>query len=176
MGLCDRVRVGADEAKERMAAGYEEIRDSVKDAKYVREFKDSEFWDKLKKFAKRAGAKVTYVALTLFYTLKKDSTPKWAKAAIIAAIGYFILPFDAIADFIPVLGLTDDLGVLTAALFSVAAFVDEGVKAKAKEKLAQWFGAEPEESVYHVIEIDQQIDARKNEGIANPEHNDHETT
>jgi uncharacterized membrane protein YkvA (DUF1232 family) len=38
----------------------------------------------------------------------------------IAALGYLILPTDAVADFIPVLGHGDDLAMLTAALSAIA--------------------------------------------------------
>jgi len=170
MRVSNRVRNRVEDARERISSGYEGIYGQVKDAKYVQEFRDSEFWSKLKKFARKAGSKLTYIALMLFYTLKKPSTPKWAKAAIAGAIAYFIIPIDAVADFLPVVGLTDDLGVLTAALFSVAAYVDDEVKEEAKEKLYQWFGEEEEEGEHlvHVIQIDQQLakEQSEDEGLA----------
>ncbi|PEO50494.1 hypothetical protein CN563_02685 [Bacillus sp. AFS026049] len=50
----------------------------------------------MKKFGKKAGVKVVYVALLLFYTLQKPTTPVWAKTVIVGALGYFILPIDLI--------------------------------------------------------------------------------
>ena len=55
------------------------------------------------------------------------------------ALGYFISPFDAIPDMTPVIGYVDDLGVLTMALATVAAYISDDIKSKAKAKLAEWF-------------------------------------
>ena len=41
--------------------------------------------------------------------LKDDRTPKIAKLFLGLAIGYLLLPFDIIPDFIPVIGHLDDL-------------------------------------------------------------------
>ena len=48
-------------------------------------------------------AKTTLVRLFEYYTLTSPSSqaPAWAKAVIIGALRYFILPFDAIPDIIP---------------------------------------------------------------------------
>jgi len=64
-----------------------------------------------------------------------------AKVIIIGALGYFISPVDAISDFIPVVGYADDLGVLTLAIATVAAYITYNVKAQAHEKLTEWFSA-----------------------------------
>mgnify|MGYP003297159323 CR=1 FL=1 len=58
------------------------------------------FWSKLKKSAKRAGMKVVYKALQLYYALKSPNTPAWAKAVIIGALSYFISPIDLFPDII----------------------------------------------------------------------------
>lgn len=104
------------------------------------EFSESNFWDKLKKYAQFAGADVVEKALQLYYALKAPATPKWAKTMIIGALAYFILPTDAIPDFIPVAGYTDDLGALAAALTTVHVHITDEIRAQAKAKLAQWFG------------------------------------
>lgn len=104
------------------------------------------FWDKVKHTAKRAGHLVVYAGLLLFYVLQKPDVPKTVKVTIIGALAYFIVPLDAIPDFAPVVGYTDDLGALGMALVQVAMYVDEDVKQKAKEKLAIWFGADVDTS------------------------------
>jgi uncharacterized membrane protein YkvA (DUF1232 family) len=108
--------------------------------KASKNYSDEKFWEKLKKFAKKAGSSVVYAVLLLYYTLQKPQVPTKAKAIIIGALGYFILPFDLIPDFAVGLGYTDDLGALGVALLQVAMYIDDGIKQKAKEKLKDWFG------------------------------------
>lgn len=108
--------------------------------KYEEYYSDESFLTKLKNFAKKAGVKVVYTALKLFYALKSDKTPTWAKSIIVGALGYFILPIDLVPDLVPVAGFTDDLGVLLAAVGSVALHITPEVKAQAKEKMHDWFG------------------------------------
>lgn len=103
-------------------------------------YSEEKFWQKLKKFAVKAGHTAVYTALLLYYTLQKPEVPKKAKMTIIGALGYFILPFDLIPDVAVGVGYTDDLGALTVALLQVAIYIDDDVKAKAKGKLADWFG------------------------------------
>ncbi|WP_445487762.1 YkvA family protein [Niallia sp. 03133] len=103
-------------------------------------YSDDKFWDKLKKFGKKAGSSVVYAVLLLFYTLKKPEVPAKTKATIIGALGYFILPLDLIPDFVMGIGYTDDLGALGIALIQVAIYVDDDIKQKAKAKLNDWFG------------------------------------
>jgi uncharacterized membrane protein YkvA (DUF1232 family) len=110
------------------------------DNQYSEEYSEKSLFDKIKKVAKKAGIKIIYTALLLFYTLIKPSTPSWAKATIVGALGYFISPIDAIPDIIPGAGYTDDFGVLALALVTVAMYIDEEVKQKAKERLKVWFG------------------------------------
>jgi uncharacterized membrane protein YkvA (DUF1232 family) len=52
--------------------------------------------------------------------MRDPATPMWVKGVCIAALGYLILPTDAVTDFIPVLGHGDDLALLTAALSAIA--------------------------------------------------------
>lgn len=107
--------------------------------KYSSNYSDSNFWDKIIKYAKAAGYEVIEKALWLYYAMLASGTPAWAKTTIIAALGYFIFPLDAIPDFIPVIGYADDLGVLAAAVSAVALYIDDDVKAKASKKLKDWF-------------------------------------
>jgi uncharacterized membrane protein YkvA (DUF1232 family) len=53
--------------------------------------------------------------------LRDPATPIWVKGLCIGVLGYLILPTDAVADFVPVLGYGDDLAALTAALAAIAA-------------------------------------------------------
>lgn len=107
--------------------------------RYQRHFSDDQFWQKLKKMARKAGIKVVYAALLLYYVLRNPGTPRADRTKIIGALGYLILPTDLIPDFIPVAGYTDDLAALMWALYSVARNVTPEVKIQARQKLGEWF-------------------------------------
>jgi uncharacterized membrane protein YkvA (DUF1232 family) len=107
---------------------------------YQREYTESGFKDKLIRYAKMAGREVVEKALWLYYASHSPATPLWAKTAIYGALGYFVSMIDAIPDLTPIIGYTDDLGVLVAALATVSAYITPEVKTKASEKLRQWFG------------------------------------
>ena len=107
---------------------------------YGKYYSQDRFWKKLLKFARNAGREVVENALSLYYTAQAPDTPAWAKTVITGALGYFILPADAIPDLIPAVGYGDDLGALVAALAAVAAHVTPEIKTRAKEKAAEWFG------------------------------------
>lgn len=105
-----------------------------------REYSDEKFWVKIKKYAVKAGRDVLLHALTMYYTLQDKDTPKWAKGIIIGALGYFILPMDAIPDILPGGGFADDYGALAAALGMVAMHIKPEHTAKAEKMLEKWFG------------------------------------
>ena len=107
---------------------------------YSDNYNETGFWDKLTQFAKSAGREVVEKALVLFYAASDPDTPKRAKAIIFSALGYFILPLDAIPDFTPILGFSDDLGAMALALATVAAHIKPEHRQAAKRKANEWFG------------------------------------
>lgn len=112
-------------------------------AQFQQAYSENSFWDKIKKFSLAAGREVVEHALILYYTLCEPDVPAWAKTTITVALGYFIFPADAIPDFTPVVGYADDLGVLVAALATVAIHVTPEARRKASETLEKFFGDEP---------------------------------
>ena len=107
--------------------------------KYKDKFTQQGFFDKIQRVAKRAGAKLVYVALILYYLIQSDKVSLKDKAIIIGALGYLISPLDAVPDAIPIAGLSDDLGVLLYVLNKVWSSVDDDMKKQAREKLSKWF-------------------------------------
>ena len=107
--------------------------------KYSGKFSANDFVEKISRIAKRAGAKLVYAALLLYYTLQSDKVSTADKAIIIGALGYLISPLDVIPDAIPIAGLTDDLAVVIYVLKKVWDSVDETIQQKAKAKLPKWF-------------------------------------
>ncbi|MCR3921908.1 MAG: YkvA family protein, partial [Firmicutes bacterium] len=115
-------------------------------------FSEDRFWEKIKKFCIKAGLKVVYTALLLYYTLQDPRVPVKAKAIIAGALGYFILPVDVIPDLLPMVGFTDDYGVLFAALATVAMHITPESKAKAKAKVNDFFGTTVDEDELMEVE------------------------
>lgn len=106
---------------------------------FSKEYTDEGFWKKVKSYAKTAGENVLEPALKMYYAATDSDTPTWAKTTIYTALGYFIFPVDAIPDVAPLIGYSDDLGVLVVAAAATAAHIKEEHVKKAKATLAQWF-------------------------------------
>lgn len=106
---------------------------------YASKFSQKDFTEKISRIAKRAGAKLVYAALILYYTLQSDKVSKKDKAIIIGALGYMISPLDVIPDAIPIAGLTDDLAVLLYVLKRVWTDIDPEIESQAKNRLSKWF-------------------------------------
>lgn len=121
-------------------------------------YSEQSFWEKVLKYAKVAGLKVVYIALLLYHTLQNPEVPKWAKGVIIGALGYFIVPADALPDLIPG-GYVDDLGALLFALLQVSMYINEEIKIMSKNKLQEWFG-EIDQS--QIDEVDKKINKKIN--------------
>ncbi len=119
--------------------------------RYQKNYSEEEFWAKVKKVARKAGAKVIYIALILYYELADEKVSLKEKGIILGALGYFILPIDLIPDFLPIAGYTDDLAALVAAFAYVRSHLTPEVTMRAQTKLREWFGdldassIEPEE-------------------------------
>jgi uncharacterized membrane protein YkvA (DUF1232 family) len=114
--------------------------DVVRVPEVVQDYPADRLFAKLGRFARVAGRILVERALRLYYAARDPATPPWAKRAIYAALAYFVLPFDAIPDFIPGIGYMDDLATITATLFFVSVYVSADVKARARAKTAEWFG------------------------------------
>ena len=107
---------------------------------YAEEYSEDSLWKKLAAFAVRAGREIIEKVLVLYCCFQDPETPVWAKTIIVAALGYFIAPMDAIPDVMPGVGFSDDLGALAVALAAVAMHIKPEHRQQAKEKLTTWFG------------------------------------
>ena len=68
----------------------------------------------------RAIGKTIKVELTMYRLVLADSrTPMLAKIILSLAVGYLLLPFDLIPDFIPIIGHLDD-AIIVPALVVIA--------------------------------------------------------
>ncbi|HEY8609274.1 MAG TPA: YkvA family protein [Noviherbaspirillum sp.] len=68
--------------------------------------------DRLKQHARRLKADT----LALYYAARHPATPWYAKLLVAAIVAYACSPIDLIPDFIPVLGLLDELVLLPAGI------------------------------------------------------------
>jgi uncharacterized membrane protein YkvA (DUF1232 family) len=88
------------------------------------------FWPKIR----RVAAHVPFVseALAVWYCARDEETPVAAKGMMFAALAYFVLPTDAIPDFIAGVGYTDDAAVFLAVLGLVGRHVKPRHRAAAR--------------------------------------------
>ena len=82
----------------------------------------------LKRQAKRLKQEVTALA----YAQRHPDTPWYARAAALCVVAYALSPIDLIPDFIPVLGLLDDLILLPLRIYLVLKLIPEHVISEAR--------------------------------------------
>lgn len=102
-------------------------------ADYSDKYSEEGFWKKIRK----VGRRVPFAkdVLAMFFCLIDPTTPPWAKAIIVAALGYFILLLDVIPDVLFPVGYTDDAAVVAIALVAVRMLIKEEHWRKADEVL-----------------------------------------
>ncbi len=74
--------------------------------------------------------------VAMYFCMLDPKTPVWVKGTAAAALAYFILPLDAIPDLMPLVGLSDDAGVLAAALTMISSHVTAEHRQLAREWMA----------------------------------------
>jgi uncharacterized membrane protein YkvA (DUF1232 family) len=77
------------------------------------------FWSKVRRVA--AGLPFAEDLLAAYYCAFDLDTPLHVRAALLAALAYFVVPLDFVPDMMPMLGFTDDAAVLATAIRLVAA-------------------------------------------------------
>ncbi len=100
---------------------------------------EGEVREKFWRTAKRVARQVSFMdeVVAAYYCALDRNTPFRAKAILLAALGYFVLPADTIPDVILGLGFTDDIAVLTAAITAVRAHMTPAHRLAAKQALSQ---------------------------------------
>lgn len=116
-------------------------------------FSENKFTELVMNKATKVGTKVLYTGLLLFHAYRRQETPIWAKNIIIGTLGYLVTPIDVIPDLTPVLGYTDDLGVLSFGLVTIASYINNEVKEKATTNMDSWFPTWNKESKESVDQL-----------------------
>lgn len=91
------------------------------------------FWRKLRRLAGRVPFAEDLVAA--YYCALDPATPFGARAVMLGAVAYFVLPVDAIPDVIAVFGYTDDAAVIAAAVTTAGAHILPGHREAARRAL-----------------------------------------
>jgi uncharacterized membrane protein YkvA (DUF1232 family) len=95
---------------------------------------------KIGRFCIAMGQQTVYSVLLMVYAFRRKDSPAWAKRIIIGALGYVLTPIDAIPDLTPLIGYTDDLGVLSFGLVAIASYINVDVRIEARQGVKFLFG------------------------------------
>src|SRR5882672_11331900 len=87
----------------------------------------------LKQRARRLKTEVVALALAA----RHPDTPWYAKLFLVAIVAYALSPIDLIPDFIPVLGLVDEIVLLPIAIVLAVKMVPAGVMAECRARASQ---------------------------------------
>ena len=79
---------------------------------------------------KRVAREIRRDVYTLFLACRDPRTPWYSKALAAAVLAYALSPIDLIPDFIPVLGILDDLVIIPVGLLLVRRMMPEVVWAE----------------------------------------------
>ena len=90
--------------------------------KFGGHYSESRYWQKLSDLPRSVGRELVMQALLLYAVLTDERTPLWAKGLAAGGLAYLILPLDAVIDFFPIGGYSDDAAVMSR-------HVDEAISA-----------------------------------------------
>ncbi len=91
------------------------------------------FWPKLR----RVAAHIPFAGevASLWFAASDRETPAAGKAMMLAALAYFVMPVDALPDWLPALGFTDDAAVIAAAIGLAGRMIKPAHRKAAKDLL-----------------------------------------
>ena len=95
----------------------------------------AEFWQRIKRFGRKLPFAEDIVAMA--YCATDPATPSRVKLLIVGALAYFVMPFDAIPDLLPLIGFTDDAAVIAATIAAIRAHMQDGHWQQARAFLDQ---------------------------------------
>ncbi len=103
--------------------------------KYKKYYNENRLSEKIFSAIGKVSSKALYYVFLLMLLVSDKKIPKKVRLVFMAALGYFILPSDVIADVLPVLGFADDVAFLSYAISSAAQYITPELEEKAKEKM-----------------------------------------
>jgi uncharacterized membrane protein YkvA (DUF1232 family) len=108
-----------------------------KENKYYNLYSEEKFWAKIKQHIAVIGKKILERAFILYYLYQDKNIPDINNISIYSALGYLILPIDAIPDIMPLIGYSDDATVLLATIKLMSKYITKEHKIKAKNKVEE---------------------------------------
>ena len=95
---------------------------------------DQGFWPKLRRIARR----IPFLdeLLAAYYCATDPASPFKVKAVLMGALAYFVLPLDAVPDFLAFFGFADDAAVVYGAIKMVASHITPEHRAKAQAAIS----------------------------------------
>ena len=90
--------------------------------------------NRLREWARKLQREV----IALWFCVRHPETPLLAKVTAALVVAYAFSPIDLVPDFIPVLGLVDDLVLLPAGIWLVLKLVPRRVLVQCREDAARW--------------------------------------
>ena len=99
----------------------------------------AKFWPTMKKAMRQVPFSRDVIAA--FYCATDRQTPLRVRGVLLAALGYFVLPLDAVPDMFALIGFTDDIAVLTTAI----ALINGHIKDRQYESADRMLADAPEE-------------------------------
>lgn len=91
------------------------------------------FW----RTARRAARHVPFMdeVVAAYFAAMDKRTPLKTKGILFGALAYFVMPADAVPDILALVGFTDDIAVLTAAIAAVRPHIKTAHRLAAREAL-----------------------------------------
>ena len=113
-------------------------------AGYAEHYSEDAFWQKLQSLPRSALGTVLEKAHLCRELLLDGNTPLWVRGTLLGALGYLILPIDLVPDFVPGVGLLDDLALLGMILANLDTLVTEEIRRRARQRLPKKLRPRPE--------------------------------
>jgi len=113
---------------------------------------NSKMLSSLRKKIRHISSSLLYAALLMYYAFRRKETPAWAKRIVMGVFVYLFAPLDALPDLTPVIGYTDDMGVMLYGLVLIAAYINDEVRSSARHTLESWIGPVDHENLRKIDE------------------------
>jgi uncharacterized membrane protein YkvA (DUF1232 family) len=136
--FCDAIYDGAEDRMAKRVPDIEIL--GPEDAGRKEEHVRAKFWST----ARRALRAIPFMedVAAAYYAMLDPATPSGARLTLIAALAYFVTPFDVIPDFVAGLGFVDDATVLLAAISAVRGSIRDEHREAARSAFADEVAAD----------------------------------